>query len=101
MPSNHISNEPYHEWLRERATITKEDGNGHEVTIPAQENEAYQVVVLPSKNGRGWEMKVTRGDMDGLDEAPSMVAQSDDDLPVVLRKLYGFLNNRQGEPLAD
>ena len=96
MPSNHISNKPYHDWLlesypqRERAR---------------RENEAksqYQVMVLPSKSGRGWEMRVIKGKIGDLDDAPSMVAESDDDLPVVLRRLYAFLNSRQDDPpLAD
>ena len=91
MPSNHISNKPYHDWLlesypqRERAR---------------RENEAksqYQVMVLPSKSGRGWEMRVIKGEIGDLDDAPSMVAESDDDLPVVYLTVRALLQAGSGD----
>ena len=98
MPSDHISNEPYHEWLRETA---RPDLEGK---LP------YQVVILPRAGG-GWDFRVTKWSSplpNDLDVAPKLHAESDDDLPVALRELYGFLEAgrpRNGEsnrpPLAD
>ena len=98
MPSSHISNEPYHEWLRQAARPDPEN------------NEPYQVVVLP-RGGGGWDFRVTKWSStlpNGQDVAPTLSSESDDDLPVALRKLYGFLEagrprntDENPPPLAD
>ena len=95
MPSSHISNTDYHEWLSDmRRDIGSSDPN-----------KDYQLVVVPRGTG-GWEIRVTKWSSclpNDLHIAPPLEADSDDDLPVVLRRLYDWLKEREDSdpPLAD
>lgn len=63
MPSNHISNEPYHEWLREQSK--------------KRSKRVTDIQAKPKPSG-GWTL--------------TLDVQSDDDLPVVIRGLTDWLN---------
>jgi len=65
MPSNHISNEPYHEWLREQSKKRRE-------------TEKVTGIKATPKTGGGWTL--------------TLDIKSDDDLPVVMRGLTDWLN---------
>ena len=69
MPSNHISNEPYHEWLKEQAKANKE--------------KRVKGISAKPKPAGGWELTIE--------------VDSDDDLPVVVRGLTDWLNAYSGE----
>jgi hypothetical protein len=70
MPSNHISNEPYHEWLRDTARRKEEE----------QKIANEYVSTRPLPKG-GWEIVVR--------------VDSDDELPVTLRKVYDSIGKRE------
>jgi hypothetical protein len=67
--------------------------------------EKLQLVVVPRGTG-GWDIRVTKWSSclpNNLHKAPSLEAESDDDLPVVLRRLYEWLEQEDTNPppLAD
>jgi len=70
MPSNHISNEPYHQWLKEQG---KTRDQGKRVTA----------IKATPKSGGGWTL--------------TLDVRSDDDLPVVIRGLTDWLNAYTGD----
>ena len=71
MPSKHISNEPYHEWLRD--TARKKEGE--------QRIAKRSISTHPLEQG-GWEVVVR--------------VTSDDELPVVLRRISDAINKPTG-----
>ena len=64
MPSNHVSNEPYHEWLKEQSKKRSKD-------------RVAGIRAKPKPNG-GWTL--------------TLDVKGDDDLPVILRGLTDWLN---------
>ncbi len=89
MPSNHISNADYHDWIK-----IKEE---------RERRKPYQIVVVPSDSG-GWSFRVTKWSSclpSDLDVAPSLEVERDEDLPAALHELQDFLDVRTDPPLAD
>ncbi len=70
MPSNHISNEPYHQWLKEQSKKTR---------------RVTGVKTEPKKGG-GWVLTVE--------------VDSDDDFPVVVRGLTDWINAYTGDRMV-
>ena len=109
MPSNHISNSDYHDWVNQQRRVKGKIGERTALeqalgdTLTWGVGRQVQIVVVP--HGIGWKLKLARVSVslpEGVEGMPETIVETSEGLTEAIEEMQDYLNRELGRPpLAD